>query len=1133
MVANLSSETGLSGQTTKSQEMARAFSPANNNRQNMQEDLTIKPEKSGVVKAEESKQTQESTTGVPSPAQQQRTVQSAAGMPEVQAMLGNLGIFNINLTAGVNKFVNSAPFSSANAQLTKGGTPIFNQATGKWELPQNAEVQAQTGGLVGEKLGQQEELRAMAGDMFDENGTAKTFEQVLKKFGDKNGDGVIDAQEQLWLNEAFDIVNGIRRLRNENPFSAQAQALRSQLAAKDRNGMVSGLIQALDEYDQIVNKRVTGAEADAYYLKDLLTMGQDKIQQEVQKALTESSGLFGSDYETYLKREVDKSAQEYQDAAEEDASVMQVIKEVADAWIRGYEGEFRKAKDTLNTMFRGASDSLIENLRTLEKSGNKGIQQAMDWFVDTQTLVNTGNKDFGTIIFQALVDSPLGAESKRIIKKWLGETIGQDVAEKGVLTALLEKIAGTGYFWTEDQNGNQIQVSLNAQQKMDVVRIINDPNKSDAQKADEIEGFISAMSRGMGTRLEQDLSTVTTPIKSGSLATALNNWRGAMTESFSGFDDSLVQAGYGSTVASIGRNNSPQVMQATIEQHAQKKLDDITAALQEVDKSIGELQARVTKDAAILQQNVTRGTELQAIGQNSVSQNYRNAFEQYKNYASSVGSSTINDKPTTYVEAAWFNSKGTAAPPPNMVAVYAPVQAARSMVQHLRGTSEQDLKDVYTVLLRDYFGGNEEEITKMITGDLFSPEVQASAAKAARAFQDPNFGASVFATTRSAQALNQRTEENNQMLQQAQAKLSEATAAKAELQRNYAQVVQALQTSTKGAKIQTAQAYNAAVDGNFGPLTSNVPQETANRLFNMAIDGQSMPFTSMPKIDINKLRATGNIQYVERGAGLDPSGYGQYVEQKFVPAGSITATSMPVNDVGGPIAPVQSRIPDTAAKTEGIPAAAPITEESLQAAIDKVRPEAKGDPATTVTKIEPTENKDILMVTTADGNRVPFSKSAWSTGVYPDYDPADPGVFKPANEALKPQYPQQEEKPAAGILDGVTDYLKGLFKSDATKQAEAAKVAAENQSRESEKAKIAKANNDAIFGLPPQSSDPVYREEYDRVKAEQDRRAAAKAGVSSESSNRNESKENSEREKSETPKPTNVFRGGRNQYMEE
>jgi hypothetical protein len=164
----------------------------------------------------------------------------------------------------------------------------------------------------------------------------------------------------------------------------------------------------------------------------------------------------------------------------------------------------------------------------------------------------------------------------------------------------------------------------------------------------------------------------------------------------------------------------------------------------------------------------------------------------------------------------------------------------------------------------------------------------------------------------------------------------------------------------------------------------------------------------------------------------------------------------------------------------------------LQTAIDKARPEAKGDPATTVTKIEQTENKDILMVTTADGNRVPFSKSAWSTGVYPDYDPANPGVFQPASEALKPQYPQQEEKPAAGILDGVTDYLKGLFKTKATREAEAAKVAAENQSREADRAKIAKANNDAIFGLPPQSSDPVYRDEYNRVKAEQDRRAAAR-----------------------------------------
>jgi len=641
--------------------------------------------------------------------------------------------------------------------------------------------------------------------------------------------------------------------------------------------------------------------------------------------------------------------------------------------------------------------------------------------------------------------------------------------------------------------------------------------------------------------LEQDLSTVTTPIKSGSLATALNNWRGAMTESFSGFDDSLVQAGYGSTVASIGRNNSPQVMQATIEQHAQKKLDDITAALKEVDKSIGELQARVTKDSAILQQNVTRGAELQAIGQNSVSQNYRNAFEQYKNYASSVGSSTINDKPTTYIEAAWFNSKGTAAPPPNMVAVYAPVQAARSMVQHLRGTSEQDLKDVYTVLLRDYFGGNEEEITKMITGDLFSPEVQASAAKAARAFQDPNFGASVFATTRSAQALNQRTEENNQMLQQAQAKLSEATAAKAELQRNYAQVVQALQTSTKGAKIQTAQAYNAAVDGNFGPLTSNVPQETANRLFNMAIDGQSMPFTSMPKIDIDKLRATGNIQYVERGAGLDPSGYGQYVEQKFVPAGSITATSMPVNDVGGPIAPVQSRIPDTAAKTEGIPAAAPITEESLQTAIDKARPEAKAAAAKSpiVTSYQGTEGGKAAYTvnqhadgsysgTYADGT--PMDTTAIDeTGVRfggPLQPIGDPAPVRTTGNTLQDVLSRVTQgvipKSKAGELADAADrYSDG--KVDAALGREDPKLAATDPSYA---AGVAEGRAQRQAALDKAASEKAKQDAEEKAKA-----AAAKANENSGDSN--ESKENSEQERSEQTKTPNVFRGGRNQFMEQ
>lgn len=399
-----------------------------------------------------------------------------------------------------------------------------------------------------------------------------------------------------------------------------------------------------------------------------------------------------------------------------------------------------------------------------------------------------------------------------------------------------------------------------------------------------------------------------------------------MSESFAGFDESLVQAGYGSTVQSIGRQNSPQVMQATIEQHAQKKIDEITSALNEVNKTVTELEAKVGGDMQLLQQNVARASELQAVGQSSVSQNYRSAFEQYKNNAASVGSSTtVDGKPVTIVEAMWVQSKGGATPPPNMVAVYAPIQAARSMVQNLKGTSDPDLKDAYQILLRDYFGGNEAEISRMINGDLFSPEVQASGAKAARAFQDPNFGAAVFGTTRPAQALNQRAEENNQMLQQAQAKLAEAAAAKARLQQSYNAAIQALQTSTRGAKMEVAQAYNAAVDGNFGPLAANIGNETANRLFNMAIEGKIMPFTSMPKIDIDGLRKTGNIAYVPRGQSLDPSGVEQYVQKEFVPAGSEIATSRPIMQTGAnpPDAPtftsgtpspskVQSKIPDTA-----------------------------------------------------------------------------------------------------------------------------------------------------------------------------------------------------------------------------
>jgi hypothetical protein len=1103
MATNLSSETGLSGQTAKQSEMSRAFSPSNNNRQNMQEEITIRPEKSGVVKAEESKQTQESVTGVPSPAQQNRTVQSAAGMPEVQAMLGNLGIFNIGLTAGVNRFVNSAPFSSANAQLTKGGTPVFNQATGQWELPEATEVQAQTSGLVGEKLGQQEELRQMAGDMFNEDGTAKTFEQVLKKFGDRNGDGVIDAQEQQWLNESFGIVNGIRRLQNENPYSAQAQALRAELAAKDRNGMVSGLMQALEEYDRIVNKRVTGAEAEAYYLKDLLTMGQDKIEAEVQKALTASSGLFGSDYETYLTRELDKSAQEYQDAAKEDATVMQVIKDVADAWLRMYEGEFRKAKDTLNTMFKGASDGLIANLEELKKTGNKGIDQAKEWFVDTQTLVNTGNKDFGEIIFQALVDSPLGAESKRIIKKWLGETIGKDVAEKGILSALLEKIGTTGYFWTEDANGNQVQVYLNAQQKMDVVRIINDKNLTDQQKVDEIEGFVNAMSKGMGTRLEQDLSTVVTPIKSGRLATALTNWNSAMTESFAGFDDSLVQAGYGSTVQAMGRNNSPQVMQAAIEQHAQKKLDEITAALTEIHKTIGELETKVAGDRQLLAQNVGAVSSLAQTGRESVSTNWASGFENYANIAKTKTQETsINGQPATPIEAYWVQSKGAAKMPANINEIYAPIQAARSMVKNLRGTADEDIKTAYEILLRDYYGGDAGKVDYMINANLFDPDVAAYAQKAIQAFKSLEFTDKIWQNTRASQALTQRQQENTNMLTEADNKLNEAKAAKAALDASYQQAVKALNTSTRGATISTAQAYNAAVDGNFAPLLSNVPQETANRLFNMAIEGQSMPFQQMPKIDINALRATGNIKYVERGRSLDPAGLEQYVQKEWVPAEHKIATSMPKTQVG-PGMPAREKIKEPVGPVQAIQPDAP-TQGTISEPTDRnqSRVQATPEKQPTITEILPTGNPNTVIIKTSDGKQRVANVSQTPNGpvivdseggVNPMYPPAGVSVERLStdpNTNYTPVVGQQapEQPKTSGWMERILESLKPGFTQPT--QAEKDKATAAAVVAEQEKVKqadIAAAKQqgavDARFGAPPAQGKPAeYYEAYQTTK---------------------------------------------------
>jgi hypothetical protein len=1095
------------GKTQKQQEMARAYNPAANNKQN----LSLTPEKSGVVKAEEAKLAQEQSSGQENRAQTQRTAQTATGIPQVAGLQTNLGIFNQQLIAQVNQFVSGAPISAANAQLTSGGQAVFNAGTGQWEAPA-AQVNANIGGLVDEKEAQQNVLRQSAGDMFNEKGQAKSFEEVLKKFGDVNRDGVLDAAEQQWVNEAFDAVNAIRRLKQTDPYSAEAQALKAQLALKDKNGLVSGILQALDTYEKIVGMKVTGADADAYYLRDLLTMGQDQLQSEIQKALTQSSGLFGAEYQAYVNREVDKSARQYTESAREDATVMQRLKEVSTNWLKNFETQFEEGRVALNNMFQSAADSLVKELDNKAKeTGDMGILQAKEWFVDTQTLTREGGKDFSKVIFQALVDSKFGAEPKRILKKWLGRTIGADTVEKGVLAALMEKISNTGYFWTENQYGQQVQVAFDARQKMDIVRVMSDNSLSDGEKTAKIEGIIDAASQGMGTNIRTDLGKVIGPIQSGQLQQGLNNWQSAMVTSMSDFNGSLVQGGYTAAVDQMGRAQPPEAIQAVILQQAQAKLDEINNAYEQTKAAVGELQTKMQKDRDDLGTNIIDAQDLHAKGVGAVQSNYKNAAQSYSSNLATPekdaqGNIVKEARIATYFRQAF--PKGT-LPSDLYSEKYTKPMAAVLMAKNLMSLEDK----AFDVLVSDYFGGQKSDLVNILNNPQLALTRMDIATKLSSALQSLEFANAVWMSTSNAKAIDDKVTKNKEAIDYSNKKMEEANGA-----------LLAMEESMKKAREKIGMAVKDS-----GKLAADISQETANRMFNMAVEGQAMQFTDAPDIDPNVMRALANIQYTKRAAGGDPSGLAQYAEGKWVTDGSLPAQSAPNTQTLPPSAGVGKLPEQTFPKETAVPGATDTVNKDGRR--ERTVPTEGGK--ITITE---TSNPNTVIVTKEDGTQVFAGVSRPAGGGAPIFtgdigalNPDVPPKGIPVADNKSTAWPESSKGPGEikppesteqstweKIVSKLTpEWLKPTSEQQAK---DAAKAAASEMAAE----KAKQGETDARFGAPPESADPAYMDGYNKVRKEDEERAKNQAKIDADKAAAEKEKAEQNRDKgdiAEKPAP--------------
>ena len=613
---------GLNDLTQKQKDMAFARSPANNQAIN----LDSMQQKQGVVAPGAAAQEQQAQQGVGGLAAQQRTVQGQQS-PQIAGLQANLGTFATKLQGSINKYLQGGVTADVNASLAEGSSPQY--IDGKWVAP-SAEVNSDLTGVLGEKLAQQQNVQAAATPFVGQN-----FENVLEKFADTDGNGILDAQEQAFLNQSFGIVNALRRLDQLDPYSPEAEALRMQLQLQDREGMVSGLQTAMDKYNAISGQHIAGAAGDDRTLENLINMSSTDVLSELQKATTGATGLFSGDAASSIKSSVDEAARQYSGAAQEEAGAMQAITDTTSKWLQDYESKLESSRSTINDMFLSSAQGISADLEAekaaaaLRGEDTKWIDQAKQWFTDLQTGVKDGSRNFSDVLQQLLAsDSGMAPEAKATLKKWLGQTIGEDTQSQGELATLLKQVTDQGYALTQDENGNTKRINFTSSDKQQIAGILADDGLDATQKQDAIQAIIADKSGALGQDLAKDTKQVTDLITDGQFKNAMSTFRTSMVESLKSFKNAAVKDVYNQIIASgvDPTTMGAEGVQATITQRADEQLKAVNTAADVASKQIQTVIDSTTKDKQEIQGMLTTFGPIYTAGVTNIRNGIDNAI---------------------------------------------------------------------------------------------------------------------------------------------------------------------------------------------------------------------------------------------------------------------------------------------------------------------------------------------------------------------------------------------------------------------------------------------------------------------------------------------------------------------------
>jgi hypothetical protein len=614
---------GLSDLTKKQVDMSFARSPLNNQELNLSS-MERKKKPTGVLTDSEAAKAEKQTGKGTS---QGVTGQVAAGATPMQGMAGNLGSFSTGIAAAVNEFLAGGGATDISAQMVGGFAPVFRD--GKWVAgtgDQTMEVGAgQLAGIKSEELGGLREQ--LSPYMVD--GRFKKFEDVVEKFGDTNQDGVISPEEQAEINRAFNIINQIRRL-NTLRAGPEREALMMQLQSQDRDGLVSGIMEAMDTYDEMAGDgkgfNISGSGAKEFQVGDLLTMGTEDLAKEIEAAAFGRDSLFSGQMASEVRRKVDKSQEAYRLAGKEQEKVQNEIKRVADEWISGYQDRLTENRAKINETFLGAVQDIVADLdKVAAAEGNPAwVQRAKQWFIDT----SKGNEEEGTdfaSVMMAMVSGEFGLqpEVRAMFEKYLDQTLGGGEGQ-AALARSLNSLATKGYLETMNESGEMVRVPLTMNDKLYVSSIMADPNIVSMEKQAKIQALIDARTGSFGADLQTNSKLIGDLISSGELATATQTFRESLVTSLTTYKDSFTDMLYEkATSEGAADGNIAESMDQSAREYldtlnrqaetARKELDkkaaDVERDTQEISELIKAVGGQVAKGAEIIKGNYTKAIQ--------------------------------------------------------------------------------------------------------------------------------------------------------------------------------------------------------------------------------------------------------------------------------------------------------------------------------------------------------------------------------------------------------------------------------------------------------------------------------------------------------------------------------------------